>query len=76
MLIKKIPGICYETAEKKRAFPAVPEATGAAECPHWQFYVVSSKNKNQDRMRGAEYILIHSFGVCRRDGEHALLKGG
>jgi len=27
-------------------------------------------------MRGGEYILIHAFGVCLRDGEHALFKGG
>ena len=27
-------------------------------------------------MRGAEYILMYSFGVCRRDGEHALFEEG
>jgi len=45
MLIKNFPGVGYESAGKKY-LPAVPEAIGAAECPYWQFYVVSSKNKN------------------------------
>jgi len=75
MLIENFLGIWNKSAGKKY-LPADSEAIGATDCPYWQFYIGLSIYENKDWMRGAEYILIYSFGVCRRDGEHALFEEG